>query len=140
MQRVKPFLLVSFLFLFILSNIEWELLRQAADRSWISPYVTFFNHPLTLVALMIFFAYDKVRLPSSNQIQQLGVISYGVYLIHVLALEVTARATYHVLPWLLSIPLLFFLILVVAGLGLPVLLIMVFENPPVRRFYKYAFG
>jgi peptidoglycan/LPS O-acetylase OafA/YrhL len=73
-------------------------------------------------------------------ISQIGTKSFGVYLVHSLALIYTSKVIYHLVPALLGAQWLLQPILFAAGLGIPLLLMEITARTPARRFYSYLFG
>jgi len=55
-------------------------------------------------------------------------------------MEFVSRTIYHVAPWILGVQLLFQPIIIVAGLGVPLLLMLTVNKSPARRYYRYLFG
>jgi peptidoglycan/LPS O-acetylase OafA/YrhL len=107
----------------------------------LSTQVTFGGKAFALLLLLCFFAFDKLAIPFSAQISKIGVKSYGIYLIHSLILEIGARGIYHVTPWLLAQQIPYLLLLVAAGVGVPMLMMWAVDRTPfARRFYGAIFG
>jgi peptidoglycan/LPS O-acetylase OafA/YrhL len=120
--------------------VEWELIRQASGRMWIAGGVTTGDNLLALGVLLAIMTREDSWLPRSLWLERVGERSFGVYLVHVFALEVAARGTYHVAPALLAYTMPFWLLLVVSGIAVPLLVMKVVERSPFRRYYPYAFG
>jgi fucose 4-O-acetylase-like acetyltransferase len=133
------FLVLSLTFLAV-SVIEWELLLQSSGQQWLDHRETFIDLLYSGMFLMSYLAFDKVRLPLARQIGDLGGKSYGIYLTHALFVEYTARIVYRVYPSLLSNQLLFQILLVLVGLGMPLLMMAIVKRTPLRGAYTYLFG
>jgi peptidoglycan/LPS O-acetylase OafA/YrhL len=141
LRRLRFPLLACLMVVFIASIAEWELIRQISGREWLAVQVTIGGKVFALLLLLSFFAFDKLRVPFSAQVSQIGAKSYGIYLIHVLILELAARGIYHVAPRLLAYQLPYVLLLCAAGIGVPLLMMAVVNQiQPLRRFYGYIFG
>jgi peptidoglycan/LPS O-acetylase OafA/YrhL len=138
--RWRWFILFGMIVAFIIGFIEWNMLMQLSSREWISPQVLFFNRVFVLLVLLAFIAFDNWVLPFPRLFNRLGPKSYGIYLIHVIVLEATARLVYHVAPGLLAFQFLFLPVLVVVGVGVPVFMMEVFDHAALRKYYKYIFG
>ncbi len=136
----KWLFLVLIILTFIISLIEWEILRELSGEPWIAPQSTLFYKFFALSLLLGYLALENFVPLYSHQISEIGVKSYGIYLVHLLALEYTARMIYHITPWLLAYELLFLPILVVMGVGIPLLLMRVIKWSAARPFYIYLFG
>jgi hypothetical protein len=59
---------------------------------------------------------------------------------HAPVLEFSSRLVYHLLPGLLAYQIIFQPLLVVLGMGLPVVVMNIVNKTPARVFYKYLFG
>ena len=137
---LKRPLVIALPLLLTLALIEGEALRQLSGRYWISGTANLFSGLFALTALLSFFAFDNTPIPYTARLSQIGAKSYGIYLIHVLVLEVTARMVYHVVPGLLAYQILFQPLLIVAGLGIPLVIMEIVKRSPIRRYYAYMFG
>jgi surface polysaccharide O-acyltransferase-like enzyme len=138
--RAKPWLGWATALFYVGGIVESEWLRQAAGRTWISPQVTLMDSVFFTLFLLLLLSLDKLNLPKAFDAGRLSLKSYGVYLLHVPILEVTARLLYHVAPWLLAYQLPLMLILVAVGLGLPLLLMTLVERTALKKYYVYMFG
>jgi hypothetical protein len=125
---------------FALGILEWEFLLRFSGKDWISPSETFLDGLYILAFLLSFLAFERFVPPYSAKIIILGSMSYGIYLAHSLVLEVTARVIYHLVPGILAYQFLLQPILIVMGLGVPVLLMKLMSWSPARRYYEYVFG
>jgi peptidoglycan/LPS O-acetylase OafA/YrhL len=94
----------------------------------------------TLAVLGAFAGFAEAGLRRLPPLETLGSRSYGIYLVHPLAMEAFARAVYHFAPTLLAVPLLFATLVMGVGLGLPLALMGFFRLPPFRPAYRYLFG
>ena len=133
------FLSLTLIFL-VASIIEWEILLQASGQQWVDHRETFIDLLYAGMLLMSYLAFDKVVLPKSGQIADLGAKSFGIYLTHALFIEYTARIIYRVYPSLLANQLLFQPLLIIVGLGMPLLMMAVVKRSPLRGAYTYLFG
>jgi membrane-bound acyltransferase YfiQ involved in biofilm formation len=138
--RIKWVLLGSLIVTFFLGFVEWEVLLALSGESWISPRETLIDNLYALSLILCFLAFEKVVYPFPQSLPNLGIKSYGVYLVHSLVLIFTAKVLYHLLPKILAYPILFVLVLIVMGLGVPLLLMKLVNKSPVRRYYETLFG
>lgn len=136
-RRVLLALLVG---LFSLGIWEWEFLLQLSGQDWIGPRDTLIDALYSGVFILTYIAFDQIKYPLQNQIANLGTSSFGIYLVHAPVLEYSARAIYHLLPIMLAYQLVFVSILIVLGLGIPLLLINAVKKSPARFLYGYLFG
>lgn len=138
--KARWFLLAGLVSLFIIGLVEWEVLFQYSGEAWINPRETVIDNLYALVFILVFVAFEKVKLPSALQISNVGIKSYGVYLVHSLVLLITSKVIYNLAPTLLAFPFIYLLILVVTGLGVPLVLMGLVNKLPLRRYYEYIFG
>jgi probable poly-beta-1,6-N-acetyl-D-glucosamine export protein len=78
--------------------------------------------------------------PLSQGLLALGAKSYGIYLMHYLVLEVVSKGLYHFVPEVLGIQVLFQVLLISAGVLLPVVMMAVVKRSPLRKSYSLMFG
>lgn len=90
--------------------------------------------------LLCYLAFDKVRIPFSKTLHKLAGKTYGLYLLHDMAMQFIARLTRQLVPWLLSQPLLFMPLVFAFGLAMPLLFMAAVLKSPARRAYRYLFG
>jgi membrane-bound acyltransferase YfiQ involved in biofilm formation len=133
---VLGFLIVSIL----LGMLETEVLLAASGQEWIAPRETVIDSLCAGCFLLCFLAFEEVSLPFSKALGKIGGKSFGVYLAHSTALELGARVTFHVAPWIMASQVLFQPMLVTLGLGGPLLLMAAVKRSPVHRVYHYLFG
>ena len=138
--RVRWILLASMLIFFILGMVEWEVLLRLSGLEWIGARETIIDNLYSVAVLGVFIAFDQVKMPISDQLTQYGARSFGIYLVHTPVLEYSARIFYHFAPWLLASQFLLQPVLLVLGLGIPLLLMAVVNRSPVRKYYGYIFG
>jgi surface polysaccharide O-acyltransferase-like enzyme len=125
---------------FVIGVFEWELLLRASGEQWIAPEETLIDQVYAGLFLIAFLGLEQVALPGMKAISQIGTKSFGVYLVHSLALIYTAKLVYHFAPALLGVQCVFQPLLYLAGLGIPLLLMEIVARSPARRFYSYLFG
>lgn len=138
--RWRWFLFIGLLASFALGFSEYTLVRLLANREWISPQVTFFNRSFVFFILMTFLAFENMPMLFFSSLSKLGARSYGIYLIQVIPMELTAKLVYHVAPQLMAYQFLWLTLLVVMGIGVPVIMMEIINRSAFRRYYKYLFG
>ncbi len=120
--------------------LEWELILHQSTELWIATKHTLIDELYALTFLLSFLAFDKISIPFSKNISEVGSKSFGIYLAHSPVLEYTSRGIYHLAPWILGYQILFQPILIILGLGIPFGLMKLVERSPARRVYTYIFG
>ncbi len=88
-----------------------------------------------------FVMFDRIKIPSANNLYRLGGKSYGIYLVHLKAMEFVSRLIRYFLPALLAFPVAVILpVTFVVGLTVPLVLMRVVSQTRLRRSYRYLFG
>jgi peptidoglycan/LPS O-acetylase OafA/YrhL len=139
-QRIRWVLLGGAILLFAGGIVEWELLLRGSGQQWVGTRETLLDNVYIFLFLMAYLAFEKFPLPRAALVSQLGARSYGIYLVHLLVMEITARTIYHFLPGVMGAMGVFMPILVAMGLGVPVAMMEIMNRLPVRRYYEYVFG
>jgi membrane-bound acyltransferase YfiQ involved in biofilm formation len=129
-------LLTGFLAIFEAEAIYWV---TRAELRYVP--LTFTTALFSIAFVLVFVVFDKVPIPFPAELNQLGSKSYGIYLVHMKAMSYTARVIRQVAPWILAYQVLLFTpIMLVVGLGVPLLLMAIVTKSPVRKSYHYVFG
>lgn len=136
----RAYLLAGAALTFALGMWEWEALLRGSGREWIGPVETLVDQIYALLILLLFIAVENIRLPFTGWMSRLGTRSFGVYLVHTIALTYTAKIIYNIAPGILGIQPLFQVILYAVGLILPLSLMWGLDRSPARRFYALIFG
>jgi peptidoglycan/LPS O-acetylase OafA/YrhL len=127
-------------FFFVLGVIEWEVLLRLSGHAWTENRVTIIDGLYAGTFILAFLSVLDVRPAFAGTLATLGAHSYGIYLVHGLAMEYFSRTVYHVTPWLLSQQALFVPLVIALGLAAPLLLMRLVRRSPVRGMYSYVFG
>jgi peptidoglycan/LPS O-acetylase OafA/YrhL len=137
LRPVLPWLLVA---LFVAAAGEWEVVRRLSGRTWVPSGVGIGDNLFELALLLTYLAHDDGPLPWAAPLERVGVMSYGIYLVHMPVLEVAARVLYHLSPFLLAYQVVLMAAVSAVGVGAPMLLMRFAKSSPLRRYYAYAFG
>jgi Acyltransferase family len=138
--RFRWYLFAALVLVFFMGIVEWEVLLRASGQDWIAPQETLIDQIYAGLFLLGFLGFEQAALPAMAAISQIGTKSFGVYLVHSLALIYTAKLIYHFIPGLLGMQWLLQPILLVVGLGIPLLLMEITARSPARRYYSILFG
>lgn len=131
----KAFGFASILFL-IAGFVEWEILNGP-----IQTRETVMDWFYQISVLLFFLSLsDQQKLPLINAFNLLGSKSFGIYLAHVPVMEITARGIYLLAPWILPNHLLFFALIFITGIGIPLLGMRIIFSSRLRPVYGYLFG
>jgi membrane-bound acyltransferase YfiQ involved in biofilm formation len=142
LPRLKWRLLTIAAVLFPLGIVEWELILRAAPQPWIASRETLLDSVYAAVVILTFLAFSDFSIPAASQVSDWGSKSFGIYLAHSPILEYSARIIYAAAPWILAYQFLFQPILIILGLGVPLLMMRLtaLQKSPVRPFYQHIFG
>jgi peptidoglycan/LPS O-acetylase OafA/YrhL len=140
LDRRRVVLGIAWVALLAIGLLEWEWLLALSGQPWIAYSHTVVDSLYAAAFILLFLSLDVARLRSAKRIGNLGAHSYGIYLVHGLVLLFVAKAIYHLAPWILAHPVLFFSILVAAGLALPLGMMAVARRALPGRAYHYLFG
>jgi fucose 4-O-acetylase-like acetyltransferase len=132
--------LVTAVLLIPLGLLEWELILHLSGRQWLEHRETVLDTVYSLALLFAFFGFVNVTLPANRFVSDMGARSLGIYLAHIPVMEYVARGIYLLFPFILQYQILFQPIMIITGLGIPLLLMALMNRPPFRRFYAYLFG
>ncbi|VAW37288.1 hypothetical protein MNBD_CHLOROFLEXI01-892 [hydrothermal vent metagenome] len=143
----KPFLIkhknklvVGTVVFYLLSLLEFELLLSLSGQLWIDFYSTFTTSIYAGLFMLAMLSVDKLKLPYTPRIMDLGVKAFGIYLIHEQVLELVGTLMFRYAPWILNYQILYQPIMIFFALGVPLLLMRIVSRLPIKKLYKYSFG
>jgi peptidoglycan/LPS O-acetylase OafA/YrhL len=140
LARTKWAWLTSAVVLLVLGVVEWEWLLRLSGSPWRENRVTLTDGFCSAAVILSFLAFTDVRLPWSKILLDLGAKSFGIYLVHGIAMEYTARGLYHMAPWILDRQIVFQPIVISVGLAVPLLVMEAVRRSTLRGLYTYIFG
>jgi hypothetical protein len=136
-NRIRPWLergrwLLSVLtaVTFILAILDSLSIVQASQAAQI--------FPLTFVLLAPLI--KRQWIPSVKGLEYIGKRSYGVYFTQLLVIDILYLGVQQWVPWLVDMPIVLVPVIVVLGVGLPLLIMYIFSARPSRIAYRYVFG
>ena len=138
--QVRWGLLISLVVFFILGIVEWEFLQGFSTIYFIGQTDTVIDVFYSMALILCFLAFESFAPPFSKQLEFLGGLSFGIYLLHFSVQEYISKIVVHFLPWFTSLPILMYPLLVVCGLWFPIILMTLVNKSPIRRYYRYLFG
>jgi hypothetical protein len=141
LKRNKWILLFSSVILLALSIIEYEYLVRLLQEKWLIPrYSGIFRSLYAIAFTLAILAFDKIPIPGSGKISQLGGKSLGIYFVNYPALYIVASLMYYLTPMILGYAIIYQVILITAGLGGSLLAMWIVKKSPARKIYPYFFG
>ena len=125
----------------VLTFVEYWFLTRISVQAWIGPnnpgiarmiYATSFS--------LCFLAFSNLKLPYQRVIEDLGSKSLGIYLVNLPMMYLAAVLMYKFTPMLLGNMLVYMLVLMAVGIGIPLILMAIVRRTPARVGYRYLFG
>jgi len=141
LARHRRDLLAAAISLGVFSVVECQMLLHTPS-DWNRAYdLNKLSSVLYAVAfILMFLAWGMQHSAYDRAMMRIGSMSYGIYLIHPLALIYLSKFLYHVAPWVLAHQVLMVLLLVSASVGGISLFMTGVARSPARRIYRYLFG
>ncbi len=142
--RLIPYrwhLLVATIAMTFLVVVEYVVIDRLTGPAWLGPgFSGFTKLPYSLSLILCFLAFDRSRMPLADEVSQIGTKSLGIYLGNIPCVYFAAVLMYRFTPWLLGYQLVYLTILVLVGLGVPLLLMAIVRRSPIRHRYRLVFG
>lgn len=138
--RLRLFFLVGALILIPLGMWEWEVLLINSGQNWFPPRETLLDNLYSFFILASFVSFSLRGITSSKLLNNLGAQSFGIYLSHTLVLTLMAKVIYHYFPLILSQTWFLLPVLVISGLGIPLLMMAIVRRSPLNKWFVYLFG
>jgi peptidoglycan/LPS O-acetylase OafA/YrhL len=124
-----------------LTIVEHKLVATLMGREWMGrTFDTFSRLTYAATFSLCFVAFHETPLPYAKQLVDIGARSLGIYLMNTPVIYIAGLFFFHFTPWLLDIPLLYFVIQTVLGVAAPLLIMEIVRRTPMRRVQQYAFG
>lgn len=139
-HRFRWHLVAAAVGLFVVGCVEWEWILVRSGSPWVENRVTLVDGLYAGSVILAFIGFQGVGMPFSAVLMDLAGKSFGIYLIHGVVMDYTARSVYHFAPWVLGRQPLFLTIVMVMGLGVPLALMALVKRSRARGLYPYFFG
>lgn len=140
-ERNRKTLAIVSVILLALSLLEYQFFANLVGEQWLGPS---FRGPASriygLTSILALMSFDFKGAPLYEQISWLGDRSFGIYMANIPSIYPIAIIMHHYFPWMLGNQLVYQLVLITAGLGIPLLLMGLMRASPARGYYKYVFG
>ena len=138
--RIKWILLAVTLALIPIGMIEWEIYFRLSGLEWLDHRETILDSIYALTFIFSILAFQDALFPLSDTVNNLGVKSYGIYLTHSIFMIYASRIIFHVAPTILAYQIIFQPLIIMIGLGIPLLLMAAVNRSPLKGMYTYIFG
>ena len=135
----RPLTIVA-ITLSVASVVEGRILASVSQNYWDSISWKASTYLFALVVVGILIAWDRPRGWAARTVDGLGAQSYGIYLVQAVVVQITARLLYYTAASVPARELLFPVVLVVSGLGVPLLLMWLMAHSPLWLYQRQVFG
>jgi len=103
-----------------------------------APWARYFA-PLPLIFVVP--VVQRGSIPAVRQLEKIGKRSYGLYLTHLIVIDLVRWVIERIAPELFAFQILLYPILFLVGLTVPIILMSdMAQRKPTRRVYRYVFG
>jgi peptidoglycan/LPS O-acetylase OafA/YrhL len=104
------------------------------------PLITHTSSLYAIFFIFTFISLKKVKLPKQTWITDLGVKSFGLYLIHEQIMEAFGRIIYFYAPIIIKYQIIYQPILIASAIAVTLLLMAFVARTPLKQYGKYIFG
>ncbi|MCD4737789.1 MAG: acyltransferase [Anaerolineae bacterium] len=142
-EEHKRWLFIALLVLAVLTVIEPEVIYRTTGKDYRFNPTTLAPALYSLAFICYFLGFAPLTETwFSRNVQQWGRQSYGIYLLHITVMELFARVVRQIIPGMLAHQvLLFFPLMFIVGLGVPLLFMKFIRNQEaLRPYFRYLFG
>ena len=139
LEKSRVWLIGAAIALIPIGMIEWEWMARRSSE-WLAHRETFVDVLYSAAFILAILAVSQTALPFARSVEWLGGRTYGIYLIHLIAMEYFARALYHFIPTVLGYQIILQPLLIAVGLAVPLGLMWLVSRTPANRYYRYIFG
>lgn len=141
LSRCRTPLLACAAALALLTVAEADILwRWTAEWDWAHGGFRLSSTLYSLAFVLLALTWRVAPSPTTHAVERAGALSYGIYLMHPKALELGARAIYHLAPGLLARQIAFAVVLFAVPLAGCWLAMVLVARSPARRVYHVVFG
>jgi membrane-bound acyltransferase YfiQ involved in biofilm formation len=140
LRRFKWVLLIATVGLAVAAMLEPQAAFHPQGVAWDRFLYSLSSQLYAVASILCFLAFQEVAIPGPRILSELGRASYGIYLLHPPLLNLAARGTRQVAPWILGHQILFQPLLIVFSIGVPLLLMRAVSKSPARKSYRFLFG
>ncbi|MCP4357202.1 MAG: acyltransferase [Chloroflexi bacterium] len=136
--RLRPYL-TRFRLVFIM--VTAVLFIVSILRIFSSDITSWIHIILPLPFMFVLPVIQRTSIPKVRQFEKIGRRAYGLYLVHLIVLEILLFAISSFVPGLAQVPLIIYPLFFVCALVIPLFIMERIAHQPVtRRIYRYVFG
>jgi peptidoglycan/LPS O-acetylase OafA/YrhL len=140
LEGKRTLLVVILLSAVVLTFLEMNMAAVLYRQVWIGPRFMFFSQLYVLAFLLTYLTWEDIKIPFESALNQLGVMSYGVYLIHLPVQQSLHSIMEQSINRIGDMTILWIGILFVVGLLVPVVLIQFMKRSPAQRLSRSLVG
>lgn len=137
MKQVKP-ILQRFLWLLASVSVVFYVLDVLDTASLVDFPAGVHIYPLSVVLMAPLVSRNSI--PAVKSLEAIGKNTYGLYLTHLLVVDLALVALYSWMPWLIPLPLLTVAIIFLLAMAIPLGAMKLLAGSPARPVYRYVFG
>jgi len=130
LQKNKLLLLFATVGFFVLHAFSWRF----------SSYLSLCGFLSSAAAVLLLPVIDRQSIPQVKLLENLGKRSYGLYLTHLIVLDLALLLIALIKPGLLDYRIVFLPILYIIAIQVPIFIMKGVERFPARTYYRFIFG
>ena len=139
--KIKDRLLLITVLFGLLAIGEYLVADYLNGDVWIGPSFSGITRNIYILGfILLILATKESSIPFEDFLSNLGAKSLGIYMANIPAIYLTAVLMYRLTPWALGMQFIYQAILILVGLGGPLLLMWLVRETPIRTSYRYLFG
>jgi peptidoglycan/LPS O-acetylase OafA/YrhL len=137
-QKVRPWLQKFRVLILIITTVCFAL-HVLHEASVLRFPLTYFASPFTFLLLVP--SIKRNSIPMVGHLEKVARKVYGLYLTHLIVLDIVFYSVQLLVPWLLTHQIMLSVFLFFAALGVPLVVMnSAARIPPTRTIYRYVFG
>lgn len=126
---------------YLLNVLEADFILQRYQTAWIANVDTLSYNLYATAVIACFLAFSDIQIPCSKALSELSKRSYGLYLLHLPVIDLTARVVRLFVPQVLAYQVVLVPLFFAVGLGVPLLVMeLVRRWRLTHRAYRWLFG
>lgn len=139
--RHRWLLLVTVILSAILAvaEAEWVFLATTME-TWRTRTMSLPTFLYSISFILSFWAFEKISPPFSKLFYRIGTESLAIYLVHKVILRIVPKLVYHAAPWMLGIQIVYIPLLIIMGVGMPLIITIIVKRTPLRAIYRSLFS
>lgn len=137
-HRIQIFTVTALALVVVVIEVSW--FSSLVGKPWMYSNSLVSSQIFSILLAACLVSLNLGKLPYQKELMRLGTQSLGIYLMHSMILTLMAKGVFHIFPALLSLPFLFYIVLVITGVGVPLMIMKLADISPMKRFAYVFFG